>query len=336
VIRIVLLIIIPFLLFSKELTPKHILLLNSYNQTMTWVQDITKAVHDILKPQENNLIIHIENMDTKRIYTTEHLNQLKNTYKHKYKNIDLSLILSSDNNALEFLKKNRDELFGNIPVVFSGINFFKDSDLYGYENYTGITEEFDLLGTLRTAIKLKPYTKEVFIINDYLTSGIAWKKTMQEQLKYFNDELKITYSSESSIEELKTQLSTLSKDTIVILGVYFKDKDGTYFTYEKIGEILSAHSSVPVFALLEFNLNKGVVGGNVIGGYYQGEGMSKIAQQVLKGKDVLNIPVQKMGNIESIYNYAELKKHNLDVTKLPKTPLLFKNQKMMFFTRKKN
>jgi len=220
---IILLIIIPFLLFSKETKPRHILLLHSYNQTMSWVEDITKAVHDVLKPQENNLIIHIENMDTKRIYTQEHLNQLKNTYKNKYQNIDLSLILSSDNNALEFLKKNRDDLFGNIPVVFSGINFFKDQDLYGYKNYTGITEEFDLLGTLRTAIKLKPYTKEVFIINDYLTTGIAWKKTMQEQLKYFDHDLEVSYSKDYSIEELKTKLASLPKNTIVILGVYFKD-----------------------------------------------------------------------------------------------------------------
>ena len=31
---------------------------------MTWVQDITQAVYDVLEPKKNNLIIHIENMDS--------------------------------------------------------------------------------------------------------------------------------------------------------------------------------------------------------------------------------------------------------------------------------
>ena len=53
-------------------------------------------------------------------------------------------------------RNNRNDIFGNIPVSFSGINFFKDSDLIGYSNYTGITEEFDTLGTIKTALKLKP------------------------------------------------------------------------------------------------------------------------------------------------------------------------------------
>jgi|GEM_PF-4235962 len=326
-IRIILLIIIPFILYSSETKTRHILLLNSYNQSMNWVQDITKAVHDVLEPEKNNLIIHIENMDTKRIYTPQHLAQLKNTYKTKYKDTEFSLILSSDNNALDFLRENREELFGNVPVVFSGINFFHDSDLDGYVNYTGITEEFDLLGTLRTALKLKPYTKEVFIINDYLKSGIAWKKAMQEQVKYFNSKVKITYSKNYSIEQLKQKLKSLSSKTIVVLGAFFKDKDGLYFTNEQIGEILSQNSSVPVFVLLEFNLKKGAIGGNVIGGYYQGKAMSTLGQKILLGIPISKLPVQRTGGIKSVFNYDELKKQKMDLNKLPKNSTIINQPK---------
>jgi len=294
---------------------------------MNWVQDITRAVHDILEPEKNNLIIHIENMDTKRIYTPKHLVQLNNTYKTKYRDIKFSLILSSDNNALDFLKENREELFGNVPVVFSGINFFHDSDLDGYTNYTGITEEFDLLGTLRTALKLKPYTKEVFIINDYLKSGVAWKKAMQEQVKNFNKKLKITYSQNYTIEQLKQKLQSLSNKTIVVLGVFFKDKEGAYFTNEQIGEILSQNSPVPVFVLLEFNLNKGAVGGNIIGGYYQGKAMSMMAQQILLGTHISKLPVQRKGGVKSVFNYDELQKYKMDLSKLPKNSTIINQPK---------
>jgi len=49
-------------------------------------------------------------------------NKGKYNYKTKYKNINFDLILSSDNNALDFLKKYRDTIFGDVPVSFSGVN----------------------------------------------------------------------------------------------------------------------------------------------------------------------------------------------------------------------
>ena len=323
----ILLVFLPLFLYSNVLEPKHILLLNSYNQSMNWVQDITTAVHDTLKPDENNLVIHIENMDTKRIYTKEYLKQLKETYKKKYKNVSFELILSSDNNALDFLKENRNELFGNVPVSFSGINFFKSEDLVGYRNYTGITEDLAALETLKTAIKLNPNTKEVFIINDYMKTGIASKKAIQEELKRFNKTIKIRYSENKTVQELRNELMSLSSDSIVLLGVYFKDKNGDYFTYEKIANMLTSHSKVPVFSLLKFNINQDVIGGNVVSGYYQGTVMSQIAKKILSGVAVSEIPIQRTDSTKAIYNYVGLEKYNFDINKLPKNSLIINKPK---------
>jgi len=328
----ILIILLLSTLYSNE--AKHILLLNSYNQSMSWVQNITKSVYDVLKPDKNNYIVHIENMDTKRIYNQKYLKQLKQIYTNKYKDIKFDLILSSDNNAFDFLRNNRNDIFGKVPVSFSGVNFFKDSDLDGYVKYTGITEEFDVIGTLNLALKLKPNTKEIFIINDYLKTGIAWRKTIEERLVNFNKDIKITYSKNDTIANLQKKLNSLSSDTIVLLGVYFKDKEGTYFTYEKIGEVLSIHSKVPVFCLLEFNLNKGVLGGNVIGGYYQGEAMSKIAKKILDGVPIDSIPVQKTGATKSVFDYVELEKYDISMSDLPLDSLII-NEPLSYFNKHK-
>jgi len=330
----ILIILLIVNLYPAESKGKHILLLNSYNQSMSWVQNITKSVYDVLEPDKNNYIIHIENMDTKRIYSPTYLKQLKKIYMNKYKDIQFDLILSSDNNAFDFLRANRNDIFGKVPVSFSGVNFFKDSDLNGHEKYTGITEEFDVVGTLNIALKLRPNTKEIFIINDYLKTGIAWRKTIKERLVDFNEDIKISYSKNDTIANLQKKLDSLSSDTIVLLGAYFKDKDGAFFTYEKIGEILSLHSKVPVFCLLEFNLNKGVLGGNVIGGYYQGEAMSKIAKKILDGVPVGSISVQKTGATKTIFDYIELEKYNINLENLPSNALII-NEPISYFAKHK-
>jgi hypothetical protein len=168
-----------------------------------------------------------------------------------------------------------------------------------------------------------------------LKTGVAWKKSIQDQLKSFNKKIKITFAKNMSMEELKAKLYTLSQNTIVLLGVYFKDKNGIYLTYEQIGKIISEHSKVPVFCLLEFNLNKGVVGGNVIGGYYQGEAMSKIAKKILNGIPVSQLPVQKSGATKSIFDYNELQKHNLDISNLPDNSLIL-NKPISYYETNKN
>ena len=330
--KLILLYILTTFLYSNQ-HQKHILVLHSYNKSMSWVSNIDKAIVDTLQPNKNNYVLHIEYMDTKRIFSITYINQLKQLYKYKYKNTKFDLILSSDNNAYNFLRAYRDEIFGHIPTSFCGVNFFKDSDLNGLDNFTGATEEFDAKSTVQTAIKLYPQAKSIFVINDYLNTGRAWDKTIKKQLKNINKN--VIYSKDETIEQLQETLKSLSKNTIVLLGVYFKDKAGKFFTYEKIGEMIATSSNAPVFCLLEFNLKKGVVGGNVIGGYYQGEAMSKIAKKVLNGTDISTLKIQKKGTTKFVFDYSGLSKYNIDESKLPKNSIIL-NKTPSYFNSHKN
>ncbi len=312
---------------------KHILVLHSYNKAMTWETNIDKAVVDILQPSKNGYILHTEYMDTKRVFTKKYLEQLKQLYFIKYKDVKFDIILSSDNNAFNFLRKNRDKLFGNIPTVFCGVNFFKDSDLAGLSNYTGVAENFNAKNTVKTALKLLPKTKKIYIINDYLTTGRAWEKTIKEQLKEYEN-IEITYNENLSMKQLQQKVHTLDKDSIVLLGVYFKDKNCKYFTYEKVGTLISSSSDVPVFCLLKFNIKGDVIGGDVIGGYYQGKAMAKIAKKILSGTKISLIPVMKDGATKGIYNYKGLNKYNIKFDNVLKNEIII-NKPSSFYEKYK-
>ncbi len=302
---------------EESIEPEHLLLLNSYNQRMTWVKDIVTAVEDVLKPDNNNIILHIDNMDSKQFHSPEYFNSYKNYLKNKYKNNQFSIIFSSDNHAFDFLRKNRDELFPGVPVVFCGVNNFKDDLIQDSEQFTGVAELFSARNTVEMALKLHPETEEVFIVNDYLTTGRAWEKDIDKALSDMKGKLRIAYAQNLSMDELKTVIANLNKNTIVLLGVYFADKNGKYFTYEKIGAMISGASHVPVYCLLEFNMGKGILGGKVISGYYQGQAMAKIGKRVLKGENPNNIPVLKHGTNRIMFDYLQLKRFSLNESSLP-------------------
>ena len=302
---------------QNQLKIKHILLLNSYHQRMTWVKDIVRGVEDILQPEKNGLSLHVENMDSKRYHSREYYDIFYNYLKIKYKNTDFSLILSSDNNSYNFLRKHRDTLFPGVPVSFCGVNGFNYEQIADRDDFTGVAEIVSARETVEMALRLHPKVSRVFVINDYLVTGRAWTHDISRQLRHISPDITIEYADNLPISSLMNTIAGLKNDTLILLGSYFSDRNGRYFTYERIGEMLSKSSRVPIYCLLQFNIGKGVIGGKVISGYYQGRAMAGIGKKILSGLRAQNIPVIEKGSNKTIFNYEQLKRFNLNESRLP-------------------
>ena len=109
---VLLLLLVFFSLPAHANDVRHILVLHSYHSGMSWISNIEKGIREtLLVPPYQNMVLHIEYMDTKRYHSAEHFATIKKNLKTKFKNIKMSLILSTDNNAYDFLLKNRDDLF---------------------------------------------------------------------------------------------------------------------------------------------------------------------------------------------------------------------------------
>ncbi|MFT5729386.1 MAG: two-component system cell cycle sensor histidine kinase/response regulator CckA [Desulforhopalus sp.] len=309
-------------LATSPLKPRNILLLNSYNQKMTWIEDIVQGVEDELHPIQNNLTIHIENMDTKVFFSPDYFEIFRQYLQVKYQKTPFALILVSDNNAYDFLRLYRDTLFPDVPVSFCGVNDFTSEQLAGLDNFTGVAEIFSARETVELALKNHPETTEVFIINDYLKTGRAWAKDIDSDLDELSDKVHIRHSTNLSMAELQDEIARLSPTTVVLLGSYFSDRDGAYSTYGITGTLLSQVSKVPVYCLLEFNIGNGVVGGRVISGYYQGKSMAQIGRKILEGTAPYTIPVRLEGNNRYVFDYNQLNRFNIDKSTLPTDSLI--------------
>jgi len=181
-------------------------------------------------------------------------------------------------------------------------------------------------------LQLFPKTKQIYVIDDYLKTGRNWTIDIKKQLK--NISISVEYNQNLPIEKLQQKLASFSSDTIVLLGVYFKDSKGTYFTYEKIGKLLanSAKNS-PVFCLLRFNISGDIIGGCVIDGYAQGKMMAKLAKEILNGRDIHTISVVKKGVTATILNVHGLKKFHIDKSKIPSHVKIINTQKTILLTQ---
>ncbi|WP_245543797.1 ATP-binding protein [Maridesulfovibrio salexigens] len=310
---------------------RHVLVLHSYHSGMSWVTNIEKGIRDtLLVPPYKDLVLHIEYMDTKRHHSAEHYARIRNLLEAKFKNISLSLILSSDNNAFDFLLENRDELFPGVPIVFCGVNNFSDDQIKGVKGITGVAEVMSSRETVESILKQLPETKSIYVVNDYLKTGRAWETTIKRNLVPFKDRVSIEYNENLTIAGLREKIHSLKSGSVVLLGVYYSDRDGKYVTYEKLGSILTKDSPVPVYCLLRFNLRDGVIGGKVISGYHQGVMMSEVARKVLAGEKTADIPVIKIGANAFIFDWQSLDKYGISIESIPEESVIL-NEPFSFY-----
>ena len=111
-------------------------------------------------------------MDSKRHFDGvegKYFASLREMYKEKYRATRFDVIISSDDDAFQFLLRYRNELFPGVPVVFCGVNNFEDEMLYGHKGITGVVESLDQKASIDIALKLHPDARQIAIITDTST-----------------------------------------------------------------------------------------------------------------------------------------------------------------------
>jgi len=92
--------------FGQDEKKINVLYINSYHNGYEWSDSIFDGVREKFRSSGKNIYLQIEYMDSKR-YSGEKINEiLFNYYKFKFKTTHFDLIVTSDNNAYEFISEH--------------------------------------------------------------------------------------------------------------------------------------------------------------------------------------------------------------------------------------
>ncbi|MBU8892776.1 MAG: response regulator [Bacteroidales bacterium] len=311
-------------LFSSE--KKNILILNSYHKGLQWTDEIVKGINDGLSdyPIENEL--YIEYIDSKRFFKKEYQKVLSSLYKAKYDKLSFDVIVLSDDYALNFLLEYRDSIFGNVPVVFCGIN-----NPHSYpETYTGVVEDIEYTDNLKLIARLHPgYSKIYFIVDNTKTGNIIYDRAYRNYIPISND-YDYEFLRNYSFDELFEKVSSLDDESIILLTAFTKDRFDEYCSYEEIVKNLKRHTDIPVYGVWNFYLGKGIVGGKMISAYDQGFKAANIAKRVLNGESLNKINIE-ISESSYKFDFNELKKYKIRRKNLPVNSIII-NHPLSFLT----
>lgn len=316
--------LVPALLSAEDLP--RVLILNSYHDGFAWSDGIMEGIESELGGEAD---LYIEYMDTKRFAYDRLKENLQELYRYKYGPEFFDLIITSDDNALQFMLDYRSELFPETPLVFCGVNNPQLAASSRDQNLTGLRERNDHYDTILALTQLLPNTETLLVVTDNTTSGMAQYAQLKAISKNQNLGLSFEFlndDGEITLSRLHSRLARAGANTAVYFSDLYLDGNGDYLLYESYLRELIQSYPVPFIGHGEFFLGYGILGGKINSGYYQGDFAGELATRILDGAKLSSISVQLTRPNRYIFDAKALNRFGIPRGRLPEGSILINEE----------
>ncbi|QCT94844.1 hypothetical protein FE773_06500 [Caminibacter mediatlanticus TB-2] len=301
-----------FIVVSFLFAYKNVLILNSYSIKLPWTKN---EIEGILKKigNRNDLKIYIDFMDTKVFPpTTKRMKFFYEFLKEKYEGINFDIVITTDDNALSFIRNHyNNTLFKNSKVFFAGVNNLGLAEYLDKKIYSGVFEKKEPLTNLKFMKKVDPLLNTVYVVADNSNSA---KSVFKEYMKAYEKikNIKFVYINNQNLDEVLDVINEHPKHSMMMLLTPFSfNLQGGHINYKYSIMLLSQYFKAPI--VIHTDLLADIPKSNIIGGKVT----DGITQGILVGKEVLKyLNGEKMKNIGFIFEKAN--KMYLNVKNLEK------------------
>jgi two-component system, cell cycle sensor histidine kinase and response regulator CckA len=300
--------------------PRRVLVLHSYSRSDVSAFDTQAGLDQALKASGLAVETFVEALDVNRIPPTpQYLEGFAHLLRAKYATFRFEALVASDNDAFNFLRTHRDELFPGVPLVFFGISDYSPAVLDGRSDLTGIGGSRDYHSALAAIERLQPAVSQVAAITDDTTTGRAERAGLEAALRSGHERLNVQFLSlaDGNLEQLAGKLARLPSNAAALLLHASVDRDGVAYGVETTTRLLSARSAVPLYVMSDIRIGYGALGGAVTSGHASGEAAGKLVVEILEGTNVGSIPVETIRPARLIFDYKVLRRFGIPTTDLP-------------------
>lgn len=245
---------------------KNILVIHSYSPSYKWTEDMHQGIRSVFEENVSQVITSIEFLDSKFHYNEDYETKIAEILNEKYADYPFDGIITTDNNALNFIIQYGPQLFPDVPVVCSGING-EAPDTQGSSVVNILLERADHRETLRQALEIFPETKKIHVIVDSSLSGELISGEIPEAFDYLNSDVELEFIRGFEFNQLLRKISHIPSGELLYLIPYFQDGKGEYFSQGRAEEAISQAASVPVMTSWDYQKDTGVLGGNLLNSF---------------------------------------------------------------------
>lgn len=324
-------ILFSYSLFAKETS---ILSIHSYHESYQWTKEQRTGFRETLNAVPDFYPSYSsEYLDTKRrVFDQEYEDEFVHYMRSKYKDYRPDIIYVTDDHALKFMIDNHEQLFPNVPVVFSGVNNQKIIDALPKDFYTGIHEKKEIIPNLQLIRKLFPSEREVLLVGDGSSTADVILADIQQHKSMIKG-MKVRYVNNPSLESVLNELKAYKGKSIILttIGGFHFSNGNLVSLQEAIHDIVNA-GNFHIFSMEDSFIEQGVLGGHADDGTIHGREAAKILMQIIAHPE-LPLPQVIQDFNRWIFDVQALEQQNIRLPSDILAKSIFINRPLTFYQR---
>jgi hypothetical protein len=244
---------------------KHVLVIYANDRLLPANIEADSGLREALADSGPSTLVSEEFLDVPGFNAQAYHSALMTYLRAKYSQKVPDVIVAAGEDALDFLLRNRVELFAPAPIVHMGVaEWFLRQELPLPADVVGVADDYDFAGTITQALQWRPLTRRLVAV----TGASSTDKTILEPevrnvVSRFKDRVTVELLIGLPTGAVLKRLGQLDENTTVFTPGYFQDGDGHSFTPRETARIMAAASTAPVFAPFNTFMGTGIVGGRM-------------------------------------------------------------------------
>jgi len=262
------------------------------------------------------VMFHPEYLDLTRFPDPAHQESVVRYLRSLHETQKADLVMAVGFQGLDFALKYGGEIFGDIPVVFVGVERSRLEVLKLPSGFTGVTHFDDVQGTLEAALQLQPDTTEVAVVVGSSESDQYWFRHDRLIFDRFAARVHFRYLTDLPMLDLLREVSRLKPHTVIFLHALYSLAGGQDFSDKELLDLIRRNANAPLYGMAP---TEGFVGGRPMAEDDQRFPMAlDIVRRIVAGENASNIPIQQAKPKYSyIFDAKELRRWNIDFSRLP-------------------
>lgn len=210
---------------------------------------------------------------------------LRDFIKRKYQANPPDVIIAIGDEALDFMLRNRKQLFPEVPIVHAVVSSrFLDALPPLPADVLGTPLRYELADTVEQARRWQPGLERLVLVTGASAWDRRWEAQLRAQAAAMPGSLQVDVLAALPEAELAARLAALPSNTMVFTPGYFLTGDGFALSPRDAARRVAQASSVPVYGPFPTFLGTGVVGGHMASYVTMGRMGARLALALLSGQ----------------------------------------------------
>jgi signal transduction histidine kinase len=302
---------------SSQPLPRSILVISEAATGGPFYPAIVSSFQSTLsRASPQNVSLYLENLGLSQFQNPRYEKSLREFLAAKYGDRPIGVVVALGKVALDYVLRQRNELWPNVPVVFTLVGRPAVAKLQLPPDVTGHTATLTLADMVDIARAVVPDLSGVALVGDRMQDQVAYQHFVDE-MPALRASGKLSDLTGLSMRELKTRLASLPDKTAILYTAIYSDGEGAFFPPVDGLKQIAAVANRPIIGSVGSFLGEGIVGGKIIMASALGEEAARLALRILDGEKPSAIPITEGKSTRPAFDWRQLQRWNVDLSRLP-------------------